>query len=60
MKRPNSFAFGPLAFVTAAIAIVPASMARTGSDDNVAHTRRPDAVEGRGAPRPRKSQCSPT
>jgi hypothetical protein len=43
MKRPNSFVLGPLAFVISVIAIVPASMARTGSDDYVAHTRRPDA-----------------
>jgi hypothetical protein len=43
MKRLNSFVFGPLAFVTAAIAIVPGSTARTGPDDYVANTRRPDA-----------------
>jgi hypothetical protein len=58
MKRPNSFVLGPLAFVIAVIAIVPASMARTGSDDYVAHTRR--LVQDRGTPGLQKFHPSPT
>jgi hypothetical protein len=48
MKRPNSYGFASLGFVMAAIAVVPASMAQTGSDRvyHVAKTSPPGVFLG--------------